>query len=274
MDKKTAQKLLHRHLHETQAVPWINEKASQKAFPFGAAFLQFVLSEGTDREAINTLCYDLTALLGEVAAHLRQVDLTVQSELTIKAIVQDSIDLLNLEHKDINVADTLATALVEQLSDWGEDGASVALAGLFGEALTVVAQTLNCVNNHEAWQDPKPSLLEACTQALEDPQYDWQVNVMRALADDNWGTELQDIARQVLNPETRPQSWNVFNAVVQSCLKQKCSQCYEPSSVRYSCGEYAGRYCDEHWETSGFRPADDRVDFRHLDEYDTEAEAY
>ena len=274
MDKKTAQKLIHRHLHNTQAVPWINESASQRAFPFGATLVQFALSEGTDRETINNQCYSLTALLGQVAAKLRHVDLTVQSELTIKAIVQIASDSLGLEHQVLRVTDTLVTGLMEQLSDWGEDGASVALAGLFGEALTVVAQTLNCVNNHEAWQDPKPSLLEACAQALEDPQYDWQVNVMRALADDNWGTELQDIARQILNPETRPQSWNAFNAVVQSCLKQKCCQCYETSSVRYSCGEYAGRYCDEHWETSGFRPASDRVDCLDAGEYETEEEAY
>jgi len=274
MDKKTAQRMIHRHLHETQAVPWINEIASQRAFPFGAAFVQFVLSEGTDRQSISNLCYDLVALLGQVATHLQHVDLTVQSESTIKAIVQQSIDLLNLEHKDIALADTLATALVDQLSGWGEEGPANALAGLFGEALTVVAQTLNCVNNHEAWKEPQPSLLQACEQALEAPDSDWQVAVMQRLSDETWGSVLQAAATFVVNPETRSQYWYNLQQAVEICRKRKCCQCYEPGSERFSCSEYAGRYCDEHWEMSGFRPADNQVDYLDAGEHRTEEEAY
>lgn len=29
---------------------------------------------------------------------------------------------------------------------------------------------------------------------------------------------------------------------------------------RYSCGAYAGRYCDRHWAASGYRDASDRID--------------
>lgn len=274
MDKKTAQKLLHRHWHETQAVPWINESASQKAFPFSAAFLQFVLSKGTDRQNISNLCYDLTALLGEVAAHLRHVDLHCQSEATIEAIVQRSIGLLDLEHKDISVADTLATALVEQLSDWGKDGANSILAGLFGEVLTLIAQTLNCVNNNDAWTKPRVSLLEACERAVAAPESNWQLAVFVAREDTVWGERLRTVAERALNPETRLQAWYDLRIAVETYRKQKCCHCYEPGSIRYSCGEYAGRYCDEHWETAGFRPADDRIDYLDAGEYSTEQEAY
>jgi hypothetical protein len=270
MDKKTAQKLLHRHL---QAV--LNESTAQTVSPFRAVFIQFVLSEGTDRQSINNLCYDITALLGQVAIHLRHVDLNVQNELTIKAIVQRSVDILELEHmQDIKAADTLAIALVDQLSSWGDAGASGALAQRFGEALTVVAQILNCVNNHAEWKEPPPSLLAACEQAIEHPESDWQVNVMRALGDDTWGKQLQELASKVLAPEHREQCWRSLETAVQSYKLQKCSQCYAQGSVRYSCGEYAGRYCDEHWETAGFRPADDRLDYLDAGEYATEEEAY
>lgn len=273
MDKKTAQRLIHRHLHETQAVPWINEKASQKAFPFGAAVVQFVLSEGTNQEAISKLCYDLTALLGGVAAHLRQVTPTLVNRTSIEAIVQRSTDLLALDHKDFKIADTLAVALVNQLSDWGEEGPQWRLAGLFAEALVVVAQTLNCVNNHKAW-NPKPSLLEACGRAVEEPESDWQIAVLIAQKDDTWGSLLQEAAALVLDPETRTQYWYNLQQAVESCRKQKCCQCYEPGSERFSCGAYAGRYCDEHWETSGFRPNSDRVGYLDAGEHTTEAEAY
>lgn len=270
MDKKTAQKLLQRHL---QAV--CNENTAQTVSPFSAAFIQFVLSEGTNRQPMNKLCYDLVALLGQVAIHLRHVDLSVQSALTIKAIVQRSVDLLELEHiQDIEAADTLVAALVDQLSRWGDAGANGALAQRFGETLTVVAQTLNCVNNQAEWKEPPPSLLEACEQAVDEPESDWQVNVMRALGDDTWGKHLQALASKVLAPEHREQCWSSLEAAVQSYKLQKCSQCYAQGSVRYSCGEYAGRYCDEHWETAGFRPAADRVNYLDTGEYATEEEAY
>ena len=270
MDKKTAQKLLHRHL---QAV--LNESTAQTVSPFRAVFIQFVLSEGTDRQSINNLCWDTTALLGQVATHLRHVDLSAQSALTIKAIVQRSVDMLELEHiQNIGAANTLVAALIEQLSNWGEYGATGALAQRFGEALAFVAQTLNCVNNHAEWKEPPPSLLAACEQAIADPESDWQVKVMRALSDDAWGKQLQELASKVLAPEHREQCWRSLETAVQSYRLQKCSQCYAQGAVRHSCGEYAGRYCDEHWETAGFRPEGDRVNYLDAGEYATEEEAY
>jgi len=197
MDKKTAQKLLQRHL---QAV--LNENTAQTVSPFRAVFIQFVLSEGTNRQSMNNLCYDITALLGQVAIHLRHVDLNVQNELTIKAIVQRSVDLLELEHiQNIEAADRLATALSNHLCDWGEDGADGALAKRFSEALAFVAQTLNCVNNHAEWKEPPPSLLEACEQAVDAPKSDWQINVMRALSDDTWGRHLQELGLETADQD-------------------------------------------------------------------------
>lgn len=117
-------------------------------------------------------------------------------------------------------------------------------------------------------------LLEACTQAVNEPQSEWQVAVMRAQNDSTWGQDLQDIAKQVLDPETRPHHWSELSFHVSTLSRQKCCQCYEPGSIRHSCGEYAGRYCDEHWKTAGFRPADDQVDYLDAGEHRTEEEAY
>lgn len=272
MDKKTAQKLIHQYWHDTQAVPWIDEHATQQAFPLSAALMQFLLSEGTDKETINTLCYNLTALLGEVAKKLRHVDLKTHGQSKVKTVLEKAVYVLDFEYIDQQAADTFSVALLEHLTDWENDGPS-ALAGRFGEALALVAQTLNCVNNHEGW-NPKPSLLEACRQAVEDSDSDWQPKVMRAIEDGTWGKALCDHAKAVLDPEQRPTWWEAFETTVRLSLREKCGQCYKPGSVRYSCGAYAGRYCDEHWETSGYRPASDRVDFLDAGEHATEEEAY
>ena len=51
--------------------------------------------------------------------------------------------------------------------------------------------------------------------------------------------------------------------------------CNEPGEVRTSLGIYAGRYCDAHWETSGYRK-EGREGYDYLDagEYYDPEDAY
>ncbi|MGG6262949.1 hypothetical protein ACQ4M3_24260 [Leptolyngbya sp. AN03gr2] len=98
------------------------------------------------------------------------------------------------------------------------------------------------------------TLIEACEAALL-KRNGWIEQLKLAIDHPSASTwhELASAAAQLVaspdHDESRirfEQEWHYFS-------RWKCCRCNEQGQERHSCGAYAGKYCNLHWASSGYR---------------------
>lgn len=119
------------------------------------------------------------------------------------------------------------------------------------------------------------ALVEACNNAVS--RKDGWLNGLSAALSISERSDWHDLYERASELAQQPDDDTALerlNGAVIYFDRNKCCQCAEFGEARNSCGHYAGRYCDSHWATSGYRDAGDTIDFLDAGEYETEEEAY
>jgi hypothetical protein len=119
------------------------------------------------------------------------------------------------------------------------------------------------------------NLIEACENTIQRKD-GWLDELTRAIAiseKSDWHS-LYERGVELLADPANPQRLDRLNDAWIYFLRWKCSGCNDHGQERYSCGCYAGRYCDIHWDSSGYRDEGDRIDYLDAGEYETEIDAY
>ena len=154
MNKQTATRLLHTHLHQHGVLATANVERCVFEDPFRFNAIQFLLSQGLTQQPIRKQCHKLLGLLVRVAGKTFNAmnTGTVTKEIVTTAVSRSALAKA-LALTDPEHSQQLIEGLTAHLTQWPTAAAADEYHKRVIEVLELVTQALCCVNNDTDWSN-------------------------------------------------------------------------------------------------------------------------